>query len=116
MPSVQSPYTIAYGSAAGSVYSIDCGGLALAGVHLLAGTPGVLTIETAPYPSAPAASYGTLAVVQETSVAGTAQTLAVAGTIQAYRWTHQVGPLYEIRATVVGSVQTAGTLAVYLRG
>lgn len=112
MPTIQSPYAIAYGSAAGSVYSVDCGGLALAGATLISGTPGLLTIETT---NGVTATYGTLTTLQNGVGVGTAATLTIAALGQPYRLAFPIGPLYDVRATVVGSVQTAGTLAVYLR-
>ena len=113
MPNLQSPYAIAYGSAAGSVYLIDGGGLALTGAALLSGTGGVMTIETTPYPGG---AYGTLTTLQNGVGVGTAATLTVAALGQPYRYAAPLGPVYDVRATVVGSVQTAGTLALYLRG
>ena len=114
MPNTQSPYTIAYGSAAGSVYAVDCGGLSLTGAALLSGTAGVLTLETTAFPGG--ATYGTLTTLQNGVGVGTAQTLTIGALNTPYRLAYPLGPVYDLRATVVGSVQTAGTLAVYLRG
>ena len=114
MPSVQSPYNIAFGSTAGSVYTIDAGGLALAGLALMSGTVGVTTIETSVFPTS--ATFGTLTVMQNGVGVGTAQTITIAAFGSAYRFPVPIGPVFDLRVTVVGSVQTAGTLAVYLRG
>jgi hypothetical protein len=113
MPNVQSPYAIAYGSAAGSVYTIDCGGLTLTGAVLLSGTAGVITLETT---NGVTSTYGTLTTLQNGAGVGTAATLTIAALGQPYRYAAPLGPVYDLRATIAGSVQTAGTLAVYLRG
>ena len=113
MPNIQSPYAIAFGSAAGSVYTIDCGGLTLTGAVLLSGTVGVMTLETT---NGVTSTFGTLTTLQNGVGVGTAATLTIGALGVPYRYAAPLGPVYDLRATVVGSVQTAGTLAVYLRG
>jgi hypothetical protein len=118
MPNIQSPYFLGTSTfGAGSVGSIQCEGLALGGIVVLSGTVGAITLETTSSPSG--ATFGTLRVLNApggVTGAGTAVIVTPSALGEAVLFPSGIGPVYNLRATVVGSAQTSGTFGVYLRG
>jgi len=86
----------------------------MAAMAQLNGGSTIWTFESTRSPTSTA--YGTLRTYLTGVDAGTVVSAAVIGTNDLTAFRPPVGPIYTLRAWSLGTNQTAGTLAVYLKG